>query len=130
MKTLALQQVSSKFARRNSAKTLEKAIGLKYIRGHLSESLRASLDASCPDGRIHVWGAKTERLPQTSKMQPRETLFLFRHGKRIFKYGVMIQKDENPALAEDLWSRDTDGDSGRRSSSLVASKIVAFLRRT
>lgn len=109
MATVALQQVSSAFARRNATKTLEKPIGLTHVRRFLESSLYATLEATCRDGAVYVWGAKAERLHQTYKMLGRSSLVLFRRGRQIYKYGVVIEKTDNEALAEYLWGRDDSG---------------------
>ena len=111
MTSVALQQVSSKFARENAARTLEKPIGLKFISRHLTPSLLSRLETSCPDGRIYVWGAKLERSHQAHKMPTRDALILFRRGATVYKYGVVLEKETNEPLAEALWGRDIDGET-------------------
>lgn len=64
MATVALQQVSSKFARDNAARTLEKPVGLKYIKKALASDVMARLESECTDGKVFVWGAKLERIHQ------------------------------------------------------------------
>jgi hypothetical protein len=110
MKTVALQQVSNKYARENAGRTLEKAIGLGFIKKYLPEPLFKELEVACPDGKIYVWGAKSERQHQTYKMLSRNSLVLFRRGPKIYKYGVVIGTTRNDALAESLWGRDADGE--------------------
>ena len=61
MSTVALQQVSSTFARENARRALEKPIGLKYVRPYLDPSLYSKLEAACKDGLVYGWGSKAER---------------------------------------------------------------------
>ena len=109
MATFALQQVSSKFARENAARTLEKPIGLKFVQKFLSPKLYAALESACPDGKVFIWGAKPEREHQMVKMPPRNCLVLFRRGKIVYKRGVIIETTTNHTLAENLWGFDVDG---------------------
>ena len=111
MKSLALQQVSSKFARRNAARTLDKPIALKHIRSYLSPEILASLEAACREGFIYVWGAKEERHHQTYKMLGRDSWVLFRQERYIYKHAIMIERTSNEELAESLWGRDEDGEA-------------------
>jgi hypothetical protein len=111
MPTVALQQVTSKFARANAGKTLEKAVGVKFIRKFLTQDELARLETECPDGRVFIWGAKLERSHQLQKMLRKRCLVLFRRGSAIYKYGVMLDWVVNSELAEQLWGIDTDGES-------------------
>jgi hypothetical protein len=120
MATVALQQVSSPFAKRNSAKTLEKPIGLKYVRAYLDKPTFQGLESHCPDGKVYVWGAKAERAHQVRKMLPKNCLVLFRRGAIIFKRGVIIESVESAELAQALWGFDEDGETW---------SLVYFLRR-
>lgn len=111
MPTIALQQVSSKFARENADRTLHKPIALRFIARHLSPSTVEHLEESCPGGTLFVWGAKLERSHQTSKVVERESLVLFRRGPTIYKRGVVVETAFNEALAESLWGRDSAGET-------------------
>lgn len=111
MNTVALQQVSSNFARRNAKRTLEKPIGLKYVLPFLEERSRSVLEKTCKNGVVYVWGSKPERIHQTFKMFGRSSLVLFRRGAQIYKYGVVIEKVESEPLAESLWGKDEDGET-------------------
>jgi hypothetical protein len=111
MPTVALQQVSSAFARENADKTLHKAIGLKYVRRYLDSSMASELEVACEKSCVYVWGSKLERSHQTYKILDREALVLFRRGASVYKYGVVLQKTTSEPLAESLWGRDTDGET-------------------
>src|SRR6266700_7950418 len=108
MSTVALQQVSSTFARENARRALEKPIGLKYVRPYLDSTLYSKLEATCKDALVYVWGSKAERSHQTYKMLGRDALILFRRGLNIYKYGVILETTVNEPLAESLWGRDRD----------------------
>lgn len=110
MATVALQQVSSPYARENSRRTLEKPIGLKFVAPYIPKTLLARLQDCCKEDIVYVWGSKAERSHQTYKMVNRNALVLFRRGSTVFKFGVVIDKTENPALAESLWGTDRDGE--------------------
>lgn len=109
MATVALQQVTSKFARDNAAKTLEKPVRLKFISKFLKPSENELLESECAGGAVFVWGAKLERIHQFVKMLPRRCLVLFRRGATVYKCGVIIESVVNVKLAEHLWGFDTDG---------------------
>ncbi len=138
MATVALQQVSSPYARGNADGTLHKAIGLKFVRSYLEPGLCERLEASCPGGAVFVWGSKSERTHQTYKVLGRDSLFLFRRGANVYKYGVVLEKTESPALAQSLWNLDEDGEPwstiyffGRIRDKLVpAAKINQHLGRS
>jgi len=108
MLSIALQQVSSKFARDNAARTLHKPLALKFITKHLP-SIAERLQTACPSGLVYVWGAKSERSHQTVKMVVRDSLVLFRQGDTIYKRGVVVETATSEPLAESLWGRDEDG---------------------
>lgn len=111
MPTVALQQVTSRFARDNAGKTLEKPIALKFIKKYLAPEILTKLEAQCPEGKVFVWGAKLERSHQLQKMLPRRCLVLFRRGADIYKTGVILEWIVNLELAEFLWGFDTDGET-------------------
>lgn len=138
MKTVALQQVSSEFARKNAGRTLDKSIAIRFIERYLQPSLKDELNTACPDGNVFIWGAKLERSHQTYKMLGKNSLFLFRQGRSIYQYGVLIEKTINEELAEKLWGLDEDGESWANvfffsritNTSASASKINAALKRS
>ena len=68
--TVALQQVTSTFARANAGKTLEKPVGLNYVTRYLEADEATDLEALCPEGKVYVWGSKFERVHQYGKMVP------------------------------------------------------------
>lgn len=109
MLTIALQQVSSPFARENAERTLHKAIGLRFIEKYLPEEKVAHLRAVCPSESVYVWGAKSERSHQTWRVLEREALVFFRRGPTVYKRGVVIETACSEQLAELLWDRDEDG---------------------
>ncbi len=111
MATVALQQVSNSFAQENAGRTLDKPIGLKFIACHLTIELLASLESSCANGVVYVWGSKSERSHQTYKVAGKDSLFLFRRGPTVCKYGVVLEKTSNRALAESLWGVDDAGET-------------------
>jgi hypothetical protein len=109
MPSIALQQVSSEFARDNAARTLHKPIALRFITKHLPPAVTEHLQASCPAGLVYIWGAKFERSHQTAKMVVRDSLVLFRRGDTIYKRGIVVETATSEPLAEALWGRDQDG---------------------
>jgi hypothetical protein len=111
MATVALQQVSSPYARENAKRTLEKPVALKFLREHLDSVLFSRLEATCRDGSVYVWGSKAERSHQTHKMLSRDALVLFRRRSNVYKVGIVIEKTENKALADSLWGQDRDGET-------------------
>jgi hypothetical protein len=120
MPAFVLQQVSSKFARENAGRTLEKPVGIKYIEKYICPELTEKLKAAAPKGAIRIWGAKYERSHQFRKMPSNESIVLFRRGKQIFSYGVIIATTTNEKLAQSLWSRDSNGETW---------PLIFFLRR-
>ena len=111
MATVALQQVSSSFARENAGRTLDKPVGLKFISRYITPELLASLEAQCQDNAVFIWGSKEERSHQTYKVVGKQALFFFRRDQQIYKYGIVIEKTVNQALAESLWGTDVSGES-------------------
>lgn len=111
MPTVALQQVTSAFARQNAGKTLEKQIRLKYLQKFIEPEKFRSLEAACVSGNVFIWGAKIERIHQFVKMLPRRCLVLFRRGKSVYKCGVITEFMVNLELAEYLWGTDADGET-------------------
>ena len=110
MATVALQQVSNPYARENAKRTLEKPIALKYLR-YLDPHVLSRLEAISKGGPVYVWGSKAERVHQTYKILGRDTLVLFRRRSTVYKFGIVIEKTENEALADSLWGRDVDGET-------------------
>ncbi|MDA8109923.1 MAG: hypothetical protein M0015_15025 [Betaproteobacteria bacterium] len=110
MRSIALQQVSSKFARDNAARTLEHPVALRIIAKYAPEVAKR-LEVSCPTGRVYVWGAKLERSHQTVKMIGRNSLVLFRRRNTVYKRGIVIETTNNEELANALWGRDVDGET-------------------
>lgn len=108
MPKLALQQISSKFARSNAKKTLEKPILLKYVQPFLADKSFEELSAQCSDGVVYVWGSKLERAHQYDKTWPKDCLFLFRRGGTVFACAVFIHTAGSVGLAEKLWGFDQD----------------------
>ena len=111
MARVALQQVTSKFARDNAGRTLEHPVGLQYVKRLLKPEKVEALEHSCDEGRVYVWGAKLERGHQFEKMHPGRCLVLFRRGGMVYKCGKIIELAGNIDLAEYLWGRDTDGET-------------------
>lgn len=112
MLSLALQQVSSPFARTNARRTLEKRVALRYITPYIAPEVSAELALHCSDGAAFIWGAKPERGHQTHKILGRNSLFLFRRGPLVYRVGVAIAKTVSVPLAMELWGRDpADGHS-------------------
>lgn len=111
MAAVALQPATSKFARINAAKTLEKPIKLQFVRRFLSEKDYQRLEQMHPDGMVHVWGVKLERVPQWEKMFLEKTLVLFRDGGQVYLRGVVTFTTFNEGLAEHLWGPDEYGDT-------------------
>jgi hypothetical protein len=109
MPTVALQQVTSAFAKQNAGKTLEKPIRLKYIQQFIEPEKFQELEKACPSGNVYIWGAKLERIHQFVKMLPRRCLVLFRRGASVYKCGVITEFMVNPELAAYLWGTDADG---------------------
>lgn len=111
MPTVALQQVTNAFAKRNAGKTLEHPIRLKYIQKFFEPEKFQELEEACPSGEVFIWGAKLERIHQFVKMLPRRCLVLFRQGASVYKCGVITEFMVNPELAADLWGTDADGET-------------------
>jgi hypothetical protein len=113
MPTVALQQVTSAFARENAGKTLEKPIRLKYIEKFIEHEPKKLEEnkSQCTDGNVFVWGAKLERIHQFIKMLPPRCLVLFRRGSVVYKCAVVTEIMVSLALAEYLWGTDTDGET-------------------
>lgn len=138
MATVALQQVSSPFAQKNAKRTLDKPIGIKFIRKYIDPTLYTQLEAMCPNGLVYMWGSKPERIHQTRKLIGRDALFLFRRDSNVYKFGVAIEKTTNEALAESIWGVDSDGDvwstiyffTRIRDKVLPAAKINQHLKRS
>jgi hypothetical protein len=139
MPTVALQQVTSPFARENAGKTLEKPIRLKYIERFIVHDPRTleKLKSQCTDGNVFVWGAKVERIHQFVKMLPRHCLVLFRRGSVVYKCAVITELMVSQELAEYLWGTDTDGETWAlvyflndvRNVSIPASEINQLIGR-
>ena len=92
MPTVALQQVTNPFARRNAKGTLEKPIQLKHIQQFLVDAeVRQTFELVCVNGIVSIWGAKLERFSQMLKMFPRQCLFLFRQGAHVNRVGVLCE---------------------------------------
>ena len=109
MPSVVLQQVTSRFARSNAGKTLEKPIALKYLQKFLPSDELQELEAVCTEGNVYVWGTKAERVHQFKKIPFRQSLVLFRHDASVYKCGVIDLWIFNPQLAEYLWGFDSDG---------------------
>lgn len=109
--TVALQQVTGRFARANAGKTLEKPVGLDYVTRHLEADDAAELKALCPEGKVYVWGSKFERVHQYGKMVPGHCLVLFRRGGSVYRGGVVVKWVWNVQLAERLWGRDNNDET-------------------
>ncbi len=108
MPSVVLQQVSNEFARTNAGKTLEKPIALKFLQKYLLPEEFQKLEAECTEGKVYVWGSKSERVHQYGKIPFRQSLVLFRRNKAVYKCGVILSWIFNPALAEHLWGFDSD----------------------
>jgi hypothetical protein len=111
MPTVALQQVTSAFARENAGKTLEKPVRLKYVEKFIEPAKFEVLRSACADGKVFVWGVKLERIHQFVKMLPRRCLVLFRRGNSVYKCGVITEFLVSIELAEYLWGNDIDGET-------------------
>lgn len=138
MTTVALQQVSSAFARRNAAATLEKPVHLKYLASALKPDQLAAIREKCTGDAVFVWGSKFERLPHWAKAFPKDCLFLFRRGKQVFKCAVLVDRFYSDEVGDRLWGADADGETwsliyvfGRtRKLSIPAAEINALLDRS
>lgn len=106
MPNVVLQQVSSPFARSNAAKTLCKPIAVSYLERFVGKEQYAKLCEIFTTNRVYVWGAKLERGHQIEKMAPRQSMVIFRRGKRIFGVGVIGYLLVNDELAKYLWGTD------------------------
>lgn len=111
MPYVLLQQVSSKFAKSNAGKTLDHPVALKYLKQVASTEDFDRISQKFTDGKAFFWGAKLERGHQIGKMLPKQTLVLFRRGRRVFRLGVIAELMFSIELAERLWGRDTDGET-------------------
>jgi hypothetical protein len=120
MPSIVLQQVSSPYARKNAGATLDKPVGIKLYAKFLEPALVTALYELSPDGKIYIWGSKDERWPQFEKISPRNSVVLFRRGKRIIYHGLIVETTRNESLALSLWGRDADGETW---------PLIFFLRR-
>ncbi len=111
MPSVVLQQVSSAFARKNASATLEKPVALRFVEKYLAPDLAESLRKVASDGTVRIWGAKLERSHQFVKMFPRESFVFFRRGRTVFAHGAVAETNFNEALAENLWGRDSEGET-------------------
>ncbi|SCX77000.1 hypothetical protein [Nitrosospira sp. Nsp13] len=112
MHSITLQQITSNFAKTNAGKTLHHPVLLKYIREFLiNSSVLQTLESTCKDGKIYIWGAKFERHHQLNKMDWRQCVFLFRQGAIVNEAGVLIVIEVNEELAHHLWGQDSDGET-------------------
>lgn len=137
MATLALQQVSSKFARQNAKKTLLKPVSMKYIAKYLTPHEREVIAKFFPYEQGYIWGIKAERQHQMERMPFKQCLVLFRQGSTVFKCGVLKCLIVNEALATSLWEHDKDGSTWEviyflekvKDISIPAEKVNALLGR-
>ena len=104
MAAVALQQVSSRYARANAARTLEKPVALKYIKHFMDPGEFSSLESASPSGLIYMWGSKMERLHQFEKMV--DCVFLFRRNNVVYRCGQMCSWTYSEELANYLWGAD------------------------
>lgn len=111
MPSVVLQQVSSKYARTNAGKTLEKPIAVKYLKKYLPPETYQMIEAECSEGKVYVWGSKSERVHQYEKIPFFESLVLFRRNTVVYRCGVIFRWIFNPALAEYLWGFDNDNET-------------------
>lgn len=111
MAYVILQQVSSKFAKSNAGRTLDKPVALKYLERYLRSDEYRTIKEKCPEGHCHIWGAKLERGHQISKMRPNQSLVLFRRGRKVFRIGVIKYLFLNEELAARLWGVDESGET-------------------
>lgn len=137
MAYVVLQQVSSKYARSNAGKTLDKPVGLKYLQRYIPPEKFAELQDRYPEGSLYIWGVKLERHHQIPKMIPGQSVVLFRRGKLVFLAGVIKDLLVKPELAKHLWGTDETGDTwglvylmqNVRNVSIDASKINEAIGR-
>lgn len=111
MAYVVLQQVSSKFARSNARRTLEKPVAMKYLRHLIPEQKYINFESHYPDGKLYIWGAKLERHHQIPKMAPDASLVLFRRGRQVFRIGIIKDILVSVELAEYLWGTDDSGET-------------------
>lgn len=110
MAYVALQPATSRKARENAKRTLEKPIKLDYLRKFLAEADFRRLEVIYPDRRVFVWGVKVERYSQWEKIISDATLVLFRRGTRVVLGAVAKHKLWSEELAGHLWGEDEDGE--------------------
>lgn len=111
MAYVVLQQVSSKFAKDNAAKTLDKPVALKHLERFLLPDKYEAFKARYPKGHVYIWGAKLERSHQIPKIIPGQSLVLFRRGTRVYRAGKIKDILVNPDLALHLWGADESGET-------------------
>lgn len=111
MAAIALQQVSSEFAKHNAGRTLDKPVALRFLEPSLKPEDFEILKSESENGGIYVWGATLERFHQLDKILPKRCLVLFRKGHRIYKCGVITHSIIDLNLAEKLWGTDSDGET-------------------
>ncbi|MBS8230293.1 hypothetical protein DYI41_05055 [Marinobacter salarius] len=111
MAYVVLQQVSSKYAKSNVGKTLEKPVALKYLERYIPAEKLRKIKEGYPEGHFYIWGAKFERYHQIPKMIPGQSLVLFRRGRRVLRVGVIKDLFVCEELALKLWGTDEVGDT-------------------
>jgi len=110
MSTVALQPATSRFARRNAGKTLEKPISLDYVRRFLSAEDFLRLEAIYPERKVHIWGVKFERLARWANLFSDDTLVLFRKDNLVYLWGLITLTTFNEELSLSLWGPDERGE--------------------
>lgn len=111
MPYVVLQQVSSTYAKHNAGRTLDKPIAFKYFKPYVNDEDYERYSQKYKDGVVYIWGAKLERQHQIMKMIPRQTLVLFRRGKRVFRCGVISDLLVDVEFGRALWGLDDDGET-------------------
>lgn len=111
MTAVALQQVSSDYAKANAKRTLERAIDLKYLLPDCNDKQRLEVTQHIRTPTVFVWGSKIERYHQQWKVRSRQCVMLFRRGTSVVKAGVVVVRIQNHVLAEKLWGTDREGET-------------------
>ena len=111
MPYVVLQQVISTYAKHNAGRTLDKPVALMFLKDLFSTEDYEKYSSKYDSGYVYIWGAKLERQHQIMKMIPRQTLVMFRRGKKVFRCGVISDLLVNVELADRLWGTDTDGET-------------------
>jgi hypothetical protein len=111
MVTVALQQVTSPYARRNAGISLHHPITMELVKRFVKGDKLAAIEREIGSDRVHVWGSKAERLHQYLKMLSGPCVVAFRRDSFVYRVAQIREWVVDPELALRLWGRDADGET-------------------